>query len=395
MSIRLFQWPKGTKFNKRKSTDYIVVHHSASGDVPAAEIHRWHLAKGWLGIGYHYIIRADGTAEEGRPHWAEGAHVLGKNGVSLGICLTGSFEHHRPTTAQVDSLVRLVKSLQQLYPDANIVGHKHLIATACPGRLFPWDVLQKRLQESEGMSFKDLDKCWYPDLAKKAVELGLVAGIQREDGLYLAPKEPLTREQGWIMDLRQHAMLDNVWKIPDMVKKYLPSVVRIWAKGGQYQTVGSGSFVSPSIILTNAHVVGNNATVSVDTHDNHSDTGKMQGKVIKRDEYIDLALVQIDRQYTPLKLADGAIHGEFCLVLGNPGGEWQSVTAGIVSHNDRGDYIETDARINPGNSGGAMLNAKGELIGVPSHKIALDHSWDNQNYAIRISRVKEFIKGVV
>ena len=74
----------------------------------------------------------------------------------------------------------------------------------------------------------------------------------------------------------------------------------------------------------------------------------------------------------------------------NPGGEWQSVTAGIVSHNDRGDYIETDARINPGNSGGAVINAKGELIGVPSHKIVLE-GFDNQNYAIRVSKVKEFV----
>jgi S1-C subfamily serine protease len=233
------------------------------------------------------------------------------------------------------------------------------------------------------MEFTDLDKCMYPELAKEAVRLGLVGGYP--DGT-LRPQEPITREQSWLIDLRQMKFLQAAPDVPAMVQKYMPSIVRIWSRNDKGQTiVGSGSFITPDKILTNAHVVGVYTEVEVDTQ-----TGTIKGTVIKKDIGLDLALVQVKGKYTPLILANKAVHGELCLVLGNPGGEWQSVTMGLVAHPDRGQYIETDARINPGNSGGAVINMQGQLIGVPSHKITLD-GFDNQNYCIRVEVVRQWL----
>src|SRR5665647_1150514 len=95
----------------RSRTARIVVHHSASPDVPAAEIHRWHLAQGWSGIGYHYVIRASGAVELGRPAAAVGAHTQGCNEDSLGICLTGDFMQTSPAAAQLLALQQLITNL--------------------------------------------------------------------------------------------------------------------------------------------------------------------------------------------------------------------------------------------------------------------------------------------
>jgi S1-C subfamily serine protease len=231
------------------------------------------------------------------------------------------------------------------------------------------------------MYFKDLNQCMYPELAKRAVEIGLIGGFG--DGT-LRPKQPMTREEGWLVDLRQHEILKHVQNNPALVQRLLPSVVRIWSGAG----IGSGSFVTPNIILTNAHVVGSDEFVTVDTHSER----EIKGMVLTRNTDLDLALVHVPGTFTPLKLAGGAIHGEFCMVIGSPGGgEFESVTAGIVSHADRDRWIQVDALINPGNSGGACVNAKGELIGVPSHKIVAE-AFDNLSYCIKASVAAAFIK---
>lgn len=386
MKIKPFAWPKNIDLKSRQLTSYIVVHHSVSGDVGAVQIHGWHRERGWHGIGYHYVIRENGSIEAGRPEWAVGAHVTGKNSVSVGICLAGDFDKYPPTQGQITSLVWLVRSLQAEYPGTQVVGHRELQATACPGKLFPWDEFQRKLQEDDKLSFKDLKDCWYPNLALKAVELGLISGYQ--DGT-LRPRQPVSREEMWLVDLRQHVMIDHSWKIPEMVKKFMPSVVRIWSGSG----VGSGSFIAPDIILTNAHVVKDNKTVTVDMAGQEG----VKGTVIKHGGSgpggLDLALVRVERKGNPLKLASDIVHGEFCLVMGNPMGEWQSVSAGIVTRFG-GDFIQVDATINPGNSGGVVINAKGEIIGVPTFKI-VGTGIDNHNYSIREGVVRQFVKGVV
>jgi N-acetylmuramoyl-L-alanine amidase len=117
--------------SKRKSTDFIVVHCAAtkpSMDIGRKEIDQWHRKRGWLKIGYHYVIRRDGTVETGREVDEVGAHVLNHNANTVGICLVGGLdEDMQPeanfTEAQYASLKTLIYQLLALYPDAKVKGH--------------------------------------------------------------------------------------------------------------------------------------------------------------------------------------------------------------------------------------------------------------------------------
>ena len=169
----------GLKFTgtpkKRSATKRIIIHHSASGDVSASTIHSWHLAKGWLGIGYQFVIRADGAVERGRAEWSIGSHSgPGANGDSIGICLTGNFETGEPTEAQLVALVELIRVLREKYGALAVIGHKDVMATACPGRKFPWAELQKRLEETTVEQ-------WKLDIVAKAKQAGLIANDHNPD----------------------------------------------------------------------------------------------------------------------------------------------------------------------------------------------------------------------
>lgn len=141
---------KGLK--KRRCTKRIIIHHSDSGDVTAQTIHGWHLNKGWAGIGYHFVIRQNGSIERGRPEWAIGSHSgPNGNGDSIGICLAGSFMNTVPTNAQLAALVELINSLCAKYGDLKVLGHKDVMATACPGAMFPWTQLSEMLKGENEM----------------------------------------------------------------------------------------------------------------------------------------------------------------------------------------------------------------------------------------------------
>lgn len=112
----------------------IVIHCSASphgrGD-DAATIHQWHKARGWSGIGYHYVILEDGTRQAGRPEYWDGAHVRGHNSNSIGICLIG-IDYF--TDEQYSELAALLRELHGRYKGAWIVGHYELDSgKECPG----------------------------------------------------------------------------------------------------------------------------------------------------------------------------------------------------------------------------------------------------------------------
>ncbi|MBV9155710.1 MAG: Do family serine endopeptidase [Acidobacteriaceae bacterium] len=136
--------------------------------------------------------------------------------------------------------------------------------------------------------------------------------------------------------------------------------------------LGSGVIVASSgYILTNNHVVEKANSLKVELSDGRSFTGKVVGA----DPQTDVAVVKIsasDLPTLPFANSDGARVGDLCFAIGNPFGQDHTVTMGIVSAKgrtlERGTYIQnfiqTDAAINPGNSGGALINAKGELIGM-------------------------------
>ena len=242
--------------------------------------------------------------------------------------------------------------------------------------------------------FIDIKDCWYPDLALEAVEEGIVGGAPTKDGLALLPKKPCTREEVWLMFLRMLKIQRGKQYLQRLLKQVLyPGHVRIWSKGANNSSVGTGFFYDYGKILTCAHVVEVD-TDGIVTLDTHFQKG-LKGNVTRMDTTLDLALVELPHPQNckPIPMADEAKHGEYCVVFGHPGGEFESITDGIVSHPDRGSFIETDARINPGNSGGIVINAEGKFIGMPSHKIVFNQAWDNQNYCIRTSVIKKFLEG--
>ncbi|HXL45597.1 MAG TPA: trypsin-like peptidase domain-containing protein, partial [Candidatus Binatia bacterium] len=143
--------------------------------------------------------------------------------------------------------------------------------------------------------------------------------------------------------------------------------------GEPRRSTGSGFVIDASgLIVTNAHVVEGAASIQVRL----ADGKRFQGKVVGRDNRVDLALLKIEGAtgLTPLPLGDSnrLRVGEFVLALGNPFGLEQSVSFGIVSRKGAPltvaapgfDFIQTDAAINPGNSGGPLVNVAGEVIGV-------------------------------
>jgi Do/DeqQ family serine protease len=141
------------------------------------------------------------------------------------------------------------------------------------------------------------------------------------------------------------------------------------------QSLGSGVIIDAAkgYVLTNNHVVEGADDISVTLHDNRT----LPGRLIGSDPQSDVAVLQIPAEnLVALPLADSTkVHvGDFVVAVGNPFGLGQTVTHGIVSALQRSglrgvgfqNYIQTDAPINPGNSGGALVNLRGELVGINS-----------------------------
>jgi N-acetylmuramoyl-L-alanine amidase len=126
------------------SVKYIAVHCSATSpaaDIGVNEIDRWHRNRGFLKVGYHYVIRRDGTLETGRGLDEVGAHVEGFNSESIGVCLVGGVDAsklQKPednfTPAQKETLRQLLMGLKKTFPAAIIQGHRDFpnVAKACP-----------------------------------------------------------------------------------------------------------------------------------------------------------------------------------------------------------------------------------------------------------------------
>ncbi len=124
----------------RKSTDLIIIHASATqakADIGADEIDKWHRARGFFEIGYHYVIRRNGDLEIGRGAYEIGAHVKGLNHKSVGVCMIGGVDKNlQPeknfTDAQWNALSHLVGVLRSTFPKAKVIGHNEVSDKACP-----------------------------------------------------------------------------------------------------------------------------------------------------------------------------------------------------------------------------------------------------------------------
>ena len=126
----------------RNITD-IVIHCSATPegkDFDAKDIDRWHKERGWAGIGYHYVVKLDGTVQPGRPLEKIGAHVAGHNANSVGIVYIGGVAKDGKTPKdtrtpeQKTALRTIVAEMRRRFPQAGVKGHRDFpgVHKACP-----------------------------------------------------------------------------------------------------------------------------------------------------------------------------------------------------------------------------------------------------------------------
>ncbi len=166
------------------------------------------------------------------------------------------------------------------------------------------------------------------------------------------------------------------------------------------QSLGSGVVISPDgLVVTNNHVLGDDVAEVTVTVGDHRD---VKAKIIGVDSWTDLALLKIDRTGLPvipwgdsskLKVA------EWVMAVGNPFSLNQTVTLGIVSALGRAnvgitqyeDFIQTDAAINPGNSGGALINARGELIGINTAIFSQSGGYQGIGFAVPSNLVRRIV----
>lgn len=117
---------------RKRETDFVVVHCSAtpaSRDIGAADIDTMHKARGWQGIGYHFVIRRNGRIETGEDLARMGAHCREVNDRSVGICMVGGTDsklkaENNFTAAQFESLAYLLPMLERVYPGVKFRGHR-------------------------------------------------------------------------------------------------------------------------------------------------------------------------------------------------------------------------------------------------------------------------------
>lgn len=169
------------------------------------------------------------------------------------------------------------------------------------------------------------------------------------------------------------------------------------------QSLGSGVIVDPNgLIVTNNHVVAKADEIKVFLGDKR----EFKGKVVGTDPKTDVAVVKIDAKDLPTIAwgdSDKLQVGEYVLAIGNPFGLNQTVTMGIVSAVGRAnvgiaeyeDFIQTDAAINPGNSGGALVNVRGELIGINTAIFSQSGGYMGVGFAVPSNMVKSVMDSLV
>ncbi len=184
----------------------------------------------------------------------------------------------------------------------------------------------------------------------------------------------------------------------------LNNIFRPYGNGAPTQSSGSGVIVSgDGYIVTNNHVIEDASEIQVILNDNRS----YEAKVIGVDSQTDLALLKIEANsltFVNYGDSDNVKIGEWVLAVGNPFNLTSTVTAGIVSAKARNigilrdgsglqieSFIQTDAAVNPGNSGGALINLKGELVGINTAIATPTGTYAGYSFAVPVTLVKKVI----
>ncbi|KTD16186.1 Do family serine endopeptidase [Legionella jordanis] len=180
-------------------------------------------------------------------------------------------------------------------------------------------------------------------------------------------------------------------------------------KPKKFQSIGSGVIVDPQngVIITNDHVIRNASLITITLNDGR----RLKAKLVGSDSETDLAVLKIDAKNLkslPIGDSDKVEVGDFVVAIGNPFGlnsfgNSQTATFGIISATKRSDlniegvenFIQTDAAINPGNSGGALVNTKGELIGINTAIISPYGGNVGIGFAIPINMAKDVAQQLI
>ena len=169
------------------------------------------------------------------------------------------------------------------------------------------------------------------------------------------------------------------------------------------KSLGSGVIVSPEgYVLTNNHVVDGATEVKVTL----SDKREYVAKIVGTDPKTDVAVLKIDAQnLKPVILGDSSKVevGDTALAIGNPFGVGQTVTRGIISATGRGnlgiedyeDFLQTDAPINPGNSGGALINDRGELVGINTAILTHSQGSEGIGFAVPVNLARQVMDQIL
>jgi S1-C subfamily serine protease len=200
-----------------------------------------------------------------------------------------------------------------------------------------------------------------------------------------------------LSSVAEHAILGstNISSTQSRRVRLSPFEEMMWGRQGDLvqksQSLGSGVIVSADgYVLTNNHVIGGEQGQTVESiRVTLPDGRELDGKVVGADPATDLALLKVNATgLTPMPWGDSSKLrvAEWVLAIGNPYQFSQSVSLGIVSALVRPDqyvdFIQTDAAINPGNSGGALINAKGELVGINTQIYSQSGGYEGIGFAI-------------
>ena len=158
---------------KRSTIDTIILHHAEASSCSVKDINWWHIQRGYSCIGYHYLVRKDGSIYKGRPDNVIGAHAKGSNSTSIGICFEGMYDKQIMPQAQLEAGKELVAYLKKKYNITKVKKHSDVCATSCPGKLFPFDEIADQKGENPILSFQ-----------RSAIADGVKLEKYGADGLY-------------------------------------------------------------------------------------------------------------------------------------------------------------------------------------------------------------------
>ena len=263
--------------SKRSKTTRMILHNADASKCSAQDIHRWHKERGWAGMGYHFLVRKDGTIERGRPENTVGAHASGHNSDSIGICFEGAFMSERMGQTQINAGKELIAYLKSKYSISKVQKHKDVNPTNCPGANFPFDAIvngetDRWVQDSTGWWYKhadgsyttngweEIDGVWYYFNASGYILTGWqsIGGSwyylnEEHDGAYGAMKKGWQYINGnWFYLRNDGSMVENDW--------YKDGETWYWLKEGGYMARSEMLWIGNELyaFLDNGHMAKTN-----------------------------------------------------------------------------------------------------------------------------------------